>query len=91
MAWSQMRRWKKVKWLLATNRQRIDLILRSLSIPVSLAAVVAIIVQHGCYLTDIQIGWTSALVVFAYVFFIMVAIFLRYGSNLSDIFLATFS
>ena len=65
-----MRRWKKVKWLLATNRQRIDLILRSLSIPVSLAAVVAIIVQHGCYLTDIQIGWTSALVVFAYVFFI---------------------
>ncbi len=70
MAWSQMRRWKKVKWLLATNRQRIDLILRSLSIPVSLAAVVAIIVQHGCYLTDIQIGWTSALVVFAYAFFI---------------------
>lgn len=65
-----MRRWKKVKWLLATNRQRIDLILRSLSIPVSLAAVVAIIVQHGCYLTDIQIGWTSALVVFAYAFFI---------------------
>ena len=70
-----MRRWKKVKWLLATNRQRIDLILRSLSIPVSLAAVVAIIVQHGCYLTDIQIGWTSALVVFAYAFFIFKFLF----------------
>ena len=70
MAWPQMRRWKKVKWLLATNRQSIDLILRSLSIPVSLAAVVAIIIQHGCYLTDVQIGWTSAFVIFAYSFFV---------------------
>ena len=65
-----MKKWKKAQWLLATNRQRIDLVLRSLSIPISLAAVVSIIVQHGCFLSDIEIGWTSAIVIFAYSFFI---------------------
>lgn len=64
-----MRRWRKARWLLANNRLRIDLILRALSFPITLAAVVSINIQHGCFLTDAQIGWTSAMVIIAYAFF----------------------
>ena len=66
MKWPEMRRWRKAQWLLANNRQRIDLVLRSLSFPITLAAVVCIIIQHGCFLTDPQTVWTSAMVIIAW-------------------------
>lgn len=69
MKWPEMRRWRKAQWLLANNRQRIDLVLRALSFPITLAAVVCIIIQHGCFLTDAQTAWTSAMVIIAYAFF----------------------
>ena len=65
-----MKRWKKLQWLLANNRQHIDRALLILSIPLELAALVSIIVQHGCYLTDAQTVWTSAIVIIAFSFFI---------------------
>lgn len=70
MAWPQIKRWKKTQWILANNRQRIDSILLFLSIPICLTAVIAIIIQHGCYLTDSQSAWTSGIVIFAYIYFI---------------------
>jgi len=70
MAWPNWKRWKKIQWMLANNRQHIDRFLFIFSIPICIAAFVAIIIQHGCYLSDAQNGWTSAIVTFAYLFFI---------------------
>lgn len=69
--WNSVRRFlKKAQFALATRRFRIDKILVFLSVILALSAVVCIIAQHGCHLTDAEAQVTSSIVVAAYSFFL---------------------
>ncbi|MCQ2262687.1 MAG: hypothetical protein MJZ70_00215 [Bacteroidales bacterium] len=61
---------RKFKFALASNRFRIERILKVFSVLISLGAVVAIICQHGCYLSEEMELRTSAIVVVAFCFYV---------------------